>query len=279
MDAEARAQMREKIRLLEDEVQSLRSEIKRKAYGHPKTLSSRSPVPLKSITADLTNDFNNILQSILGHVQLAKLKDKGNRTFLKMFDEIERIIHKGSQLTHKYLNTDQKRQYGLSPLDLNHKIQEIGQLLERTIPRMIDIEFELDRDLKKVSAEDIEIERLLMNLAINANSAMLDGGKLVFKTKNVILKTDHPLTPMRLFPGDYVLLTLSDIHPSGSSVPGRDLVGRDENIDQKSDEAGIDLSFVNDIAKNQGGYIDCFPTQGQGVTYNLYLPVYPEYAG
>ena len=144
---------------------------------------------------------------------------------------------------------------------------------------MIDIEFELDRDLKKVSAEDIEIEQLLMNLAINANSAMPDGGKLVFKTENVILKTDHPLTPMRLFPGDYVLLTLFDIHPAGSSVPGKDLACGSDKVRLESDEAAIDLSLINDIAKNQGGYIDCCPAQGECLTYNLYLPAYPEYAG
>lgn len=278
MDAEAREQMRAKIRLLEDEVHSLRSEIDRKAFGHSGTFSSRSPGPVEGVAADLTNDFNNVLQSILGHVQLAKLKNKGDCAFREMFDEIERIVHRGSQLTHKYLNTDQKKQFGLLPLDLNRKMQEIGQLLERTIPGMIDIEFDLDRDLKKVNAEDREIEQLLMNLAINANSAMPDGGKLLFKTENVILKADHPLAPMRLFPGDYVLVTLSGIRPVGSSVPDKELAGVAEKAEEESDRASIDLSLVNDIAKNQGGYIDYFPLEDRSITYNLYLPAYPEYA-
>lgn len=278
MDTEAREQMKEKIRLLEDEVRALRSEIERNAYEHPNALPPRSPVPFESIAADLTNDFNNVLQSILGHIQMARLKRKEDRSFLEMIDEIERIIHRGSQLTYKYLHARQKKQIGLLPLDMNRKIREMAQNLGKTLSRTTVIEFELARDLKKVSAEDMEMEQLVMHLAIHAESAMPDGGKLVFKTENVILKTDHPLTPIPLFPGEYVLLSLSDIRSPGSPVPGKDFVLGHEKMELESEGFGIDISLAKDIAKKQGGYIDFCPIQDHSITYNLYLPAWPEYA-
>ena len=51
-----------------------------------------------------------------------------------------------------------------------------------TIPKMIDIELLLAKDLKSINADAGQMEQIILNLAINARDAMPEGGKLTLKT-------------------------------------------------------------------------------------------------
>ena len=95
-------------------------------------------------------------------------------------------------------------------VDLNYTVAQVEKLLERTIPKMIELELQLAEDLKAVNADHVQVEQLLMNLAVNAKDAMPEGGKLVIATENITLEKEFWNTHLRVVPGDYVLLTVSD---------------------------------------------------------------------
>ena len=72
-----------------------------------------------------------------------------------------------------------------APLNLNDKIKQISELLDRTIPKMIHIELKLSVDTTLISADPSQIEQIIMNLAVNASHAMPEGGNLVIQTEIV----------------------------------------------------------------------------------------------
>ncbi len=77
------------------------------------------------------------------------------------------------------------------PLNLNRRINEMRKMLERTIPKMIDIQLFLAEDLATINADPTQVDQILMNLAVNARDAMPEGGRLVIETANIVLDEEY----------------------------------------------------------------------------------------
>ena len=54
-------------------------------------------------------------------------------------------------------------------------------MLDRTLPRMIVIKNDLAPELWRIKADRVQLDQMLMNLAINAKDAMPDGGGFNFQ--------------------------------------------------------------------------------------------------
>ena len=149
---------------------------------------------------------------------------------------------------------------------------QVARILERTIPRMIDIELHPGSRLWTVKADSAQIEQALLNLGINAADAMPDGGRLIIQTQNVVVDENHAGQHIGAPPGNYVLLTVSDTG-----------CGMDKEILDHIFEpffttkgvgkgSGLGLASVYGIVKGHGGYIYCESSPGQGTTFKIYLP-------
>ena len=75
---------------------------------------------------------------------------------------------------------------------------------------LIEIRTELAVDLSMVKADAGQLEQVLMNLSVNAHSAMPDGGRLTLETQNVELDEDFVRLHVGSAPGPHVLLTVTD---------------------------------------------------------------------
>jgi len=75
---------------------------------------------------------------------------------------------------------------------------------------MIDIELRLEEGLKMVNADSVQMEQVLMNLAINARDAMPDGGRLVIETANVRLPEKQHRAQSVSASREGILLSVSD---------------------------------------------------------------------
>ena len=90
------------------------------------------------------------------------------------------------------------------------KSQHVQKLLYKTIPKMIDIELKLADELDSIFADPSQIEQVILNLAINAQHAMPDGGRLVFSTVNVNVDEEFCKSHVEAYPGDFVQLMVAD---------------------------------------------------------------------
>jgi PAS domain S-box-containing protein len=157
-----------------------------------------------TLAGGIAHDFNNMLQAISGYTQILLMGKKASDPDYEKLEAIEKSAQRASDLTKRLLIFSRKVESKLRPVGLNQEIEQVSKMLERTIPKMINIELHLAENLKIINADPAQIEQIMMNLGVNARDAMPDGGRLIFETENVILDEQYCKIHLGARPGKYV---------------------------------------------------------------------------
>ena len=227
-----------------------------------------------TLAGGVAHDFNNILQVTLGYTDLM-LNDahlpEGYRSDLQ---KIRDSAVRGADLVQRLMTFSRKTQTNPQPINLNTRVAELGKILERTIPKMISIQLNLDQNLKTINADPTQIDQILFNLSVNARDAMPDGGSLEFQTANVDLDEQFADRLSDLKAGSYVMLRVSD---SGSGID-KDYL---EHIFEPffttkgvNQGTGLGLAIVHSVVQQHGGHISCESQPGKGTTFKILLPAF-----
>ncbi|MBW1711681.1 MAG: response regulator, partial [Deltaproteobacteria bacterium] len=224
-----------------------------------------------TLASGIAHDFNNVLQAISGYVQLVQAQGEWDRPG-RYISEMERSIQRAADLVQRLLTFSRKVEPALRPLDLNQEIVQWVKMLERAILKMISIELHLADDLKAINADPIQIEQVLMNLAVNAADAMPEGGRLVIETENVILDKEYCHRHMGAKPGQYVLMTVSDTGHGMAKEILEHIFEPFYTTKETGKGTGLGLAMVYGIVKNHAGYTMCHSELGQGTSFKVYLP-------
>ena len=229
------------------------------------------------LTGGVAHDFNNLLAVIMGNLENvsedlrtakvdSKLWEKGNDAALT-------ATTRGADLVKSLLSF--ARQADLEPesVDLNNLISETDGWLRRTLRSNIDTEISLHAGLWRVLVDRNEAQNALVNLILNAQNAMPDGGRLTIETSNMRISEEYVREKSEeVTPGRYVLIAISD---TGVGI-------KPEQIDRIFDPffstrspgegSGLGLSMVQGFVRQSGGTIQVYSEDGVGTTFKLYFP-------
>ena len=161
-------------------------------------------------------------------------------------------------------------------INLNDRITQVRKLLSRTIPKTITVELRLLEDLPQINADPVQIEQVLMNLAVNARDAMPKGGKLIVETRSVKLEGAHYILHAALDPGAYVLLQVTDTGCGMDQETVKRIFEPFFTTKGPGVGTGLGLSIVYGILKQHGGDIRCNSKLGSGTTFDIFLPAVDE---
>src|SRR6185369_3193588 len=95
-------------------------------------------------------------------------------------------------------------------LQPRHLIKEIVKILDDTLPKSIEVEFEAGEDLSLVAGDATQLHQVLMNFCVNARDAMPGGGRLSIKANNVVIDNNYARMNLEAKPGRFVVITISD---------------------------------------------------------------------
>jgi two-component system, cell cycle sensor histidine kinase and response regulator CckA len=101
------------------------------------------------------------------------------------FAELQRSIDHATNLMRRLLSPKHETSFSRSPQDLNQIISRASQILAWIVGHAIQVTFRLWPTPLTTMADAVEVERLLLNLAMNAREAMPDGGLLTIETERV----------------------------------------------------------------------------------------------
>jgi two-component system, cell cycle sensor histidine kinase and response regulator CckA len=239
---------------------------------HRQLLQAQKMESVGTLAGGIAHDFNNILQVVLGYSELV-LADEDLPDRLK--NDLQKVFlsaRNGADLVQRLLMFSRKTEIKPLDLDLNQRIRQTQKFLERTIPKMIDIELILPDDLDRIHADPTQMDQVLMNLAINARDAMPEGGRLVIETSNVFLDEDFSKALVGAKPGEYVILRVSDTG-HGMDKETLDHVFEPFYTTKEAGKGtGLGLAMVHGIVHQHGAYITCNSEPGEGTTFKIYFP-------
>jgi PAS domain S-box-containing protein len=239
-------------------------------------LQAQKMEAIGTLAGGIAHDFNNSLQSILGYTQILLMDAQEDEPALDKLKKIKAVVLRASELAQQILAFSRKIESKLRPVDLNQEVKQVEKILIRTIPKMINIELNLDQRLNIVNADAAQIEQVMMNLGVNAMDAMPDGGQLTIETENVFLDEEYCRTHLEAVPGEYVMLSISD---DGIGMDKETLEHLFEPFYTTKDAGrgtGLGLAMVYGIVKNHGGHIMCYSEPGEGTIFRIYFPVVEE---
>jgi nitrogen-specific signal transduction histidine kinase len=224
-----------------------------------------------SLAGGVAHDFNNILTIIQGYSGLALMRKLGSEE-AKEIRQIGEAADRAAALTGQLLAFSRRQVLQPRNIALNAIVAGIEKMLRRTIGENIDFCTSLAPDLGTIHADPVQMEQVVMNLAVNARDAMPDGGKLFFETKNLELTSAFAEGNREMPPGRYVMLAVSDL---GTGIAPEHLDRIFEpffTTKEVGRGTGLGLSTVYGIVKQSGGYIWVYSELGRGTTFKIYLP-------
>ncbi|EEB86073.1 sensor histidine kinase [Roseobacter sp. GAI101] len=249
------------------------SDVTDKLHTEERLRQSQKMEAIGQLTGGIAHDFNNLLTVILGNCELLFDRVRGDKYAENLLTEAIGATETGASLTKQLLSF--ARQSPLQPkvLNLNNLVEDLSDMLIRSLGETIEITKKLASDLGNTLADPSQTKSALLNLVINARDAMPEGGRLTIETKNMVFAEAEATRSYGIEPGKYVRLTVSD---NGVGMPAniKSRVMEPFFTTKVQDKGtGLGLSMVHGFAKQSGGHLDICSELGHGTSVNLYLPM------
>ncbi len=229
---------------------------------------------LAVLAGGIAHDFNNLLMGILGNASLALLEIPSDSEVAVYIKDIETAGKRASELSHQMLAYSGRGHFTLQMMDLSALITEMAQLLEVSIPKNIQLRFNLGQPLLPVAGDATQLRQVVMNLITNARDAMLGKPGQIFLRSGVIDCDSEYLSslyPYSTLPsGQYCFLEVSD------SGCGMDAATQQRIFEPffstKASGHGLGLAAVLGIIRGHQGALKVYSEVGRGTTFRIYIP-------
>ena len=225
------------------------------------------------LAGGIAHDFNNLLTGVLGYASLARLDDTLSADTDSHLRQIEAAAQRAAELCKQMLAYAGRGQVVVQPLDLNHVVWEMAQLLATAVSKRAVLKFNLAAVLPAVQADATQIRQVVMNLITNASDAIAEQSGVITLSTGLI---DADPTYLRdigapdLPPCQYVYLEVSDTG-----------VGMTDEVKARIFEPfyttkftgrGLGLAAVQGIVRAHVGAIKIYSQPGKGTTFKVLLP-------
>ncbi|MDA9497078.1 ATP-binding protein [Bradyrhizobium sp. CCBAU 11357] len=224
------------------------------------------------LTGGIAHEFNNMLTVITGTIEILADAVKDNPPLATITKLISEAADRGAALTSSLLSFARKQALQPAEIDVNALIEELAKLLLATFDKKIEIVTKLGGNVWLAYADRGQLSSALLNLAINARDAMLDGGRLTLTTRNVVFGVREALAVGAGYAGDYVEIEIAD---TGTGIPQAILERIFDpffSTKEVGKGTGLGLSMVFGFVKQSGGGIKVASEEGRGTIFTIYLP-------
>ena len=238
-------------------------------------MQSQKTEAIGSLAGGLAHDFNKLLTGITGYIQIALMNANPDAEVYSNLQHINQAVKSSTALTRQLLAFSRKQVIDPEIINLNDVVASMKVMLDGLLGSHIELDT-ITRKIEPIRVVTVQVEQILLNLAVNARDAMPNGGKLTIETDCVVLNEEYCKSHPYVTPGDYVMLAVSD---TGQGI--------DKNIQErifepffttkpKEQGSGLGLSTVYGIVKQHRGSVEVESSPGHGAVFKVYFQCLQE---
>ncbi len=238
-------------------------------------LKSHKRDALGSLAGGIAHDFNNILMSITANTELASLdvtqpgtKDR-LASILAATSRAKNLVRQILMFNHSSVSGQ------FLTVDLSSHLEECIDQLRVMFGANHTIGYRTPGKPLLIQADPTQLHQIVMNVCINAQYAMPNGGAIKISAEELSLSSSRLLLDSKVPAGDYVKLEISD---SGTGISAEHLGQIFEpffTTKPTGEGTGLGLALVADIVQRHEAYIDVQSRLGHGTTISFYFPASP----
>jgi PAS domain S-box-containing protein len=225
---------------------------------------------LGQLAGGVAHDFNNLLTAIVGSADLAveglAPQHAVQEDLRAVLDAAERAV----RVTGKLLAFSRRQVMQEEAVDFHAQVVEAEGLLRRLLRADIQLKSCQDNDAGWVLVDPVQLQQVIVNLALNAGDAMPRGGVLTLATGRVVVSDTSPVAELR--PGSYGRLRVSD---TGTGISADVLPHIFEPFFTTKDRhrgTGLGLATVYGITQQSGGAVHVESPPGKGAAFEVFFP-------
>jgi len=226
-----------------------------------------------TLAGGIAHDFNNVLATIMGYSSFLKNKVSRGEELYDGLELIEKASTRASELTSQLLTYTRKTVRKVKAINLNRVLREVHTLISKTFDKSIRIHLNTAENIPTIEGDESQIYQVIMNVSVNAQHAMPDGGDLTMETYEEVVSNVREKTFFSINPGRYVCLKITDTGIGMNEETLSKVFEPYFTTRSDSGGSGLGMSVAFGIVQSHNGYIDIVSDPGRGSQVVISFPV------
>jgi len=224
-----------------------------------------------TLAGGIAHDFNNMLAVILGYTDLAKNTLPEGAKQINHLNEVTKAGIRAKDLVKQILNFSRQTEIQHVDISMTMIVKEVVKMVKSTLPSKVTCEVSIDQKTSFVKGDQTQVHQVLMNLCVNANQAMAEGGTLTVSLDNYPVDRNC-IECSNALPGSFVHLAVTDTGSGMTEAVKKRIFEPYFTTKDVGKGTGMGLAVVHGIVNQHNGHL-CVETElGKGSTFHLFLP-------
>ncbi len=238
---------------------------------------------LGTLAGGVAHDFNNIVATIMGNAELARLDLAPGHAAQESLDEIRKASRRAKDLVQQILAFGRRQVLERQVIALAPVVEESVRLLRSTLPAGVSLSVHCAPEAPTVLADATQVEQVLLNLCTNAWQVIqgqgLPGSIEIHLEAHSADKAAYSGPEQRarggridLRPGRYARLTVLDNGPGMDDATRERIFEPFFTTKPVGEGTGLGLAVVHGIVREHEATIEVQSAPGQGARFRIYFP-------
>jgi signal transduction histidine kinase/ActR/RegA family two-component response regulator len=274
-----RREAEEALRLVQADLErrvAARTEELRQSEEHLR--QARQLEALGRLAGGVAHDFNNVLTTITGNAELLAQDLDAIYAPEHIREEVREVQQSAAHAAAivRQLMAFSRQQAALPvPLDLGRVVLELEKMLRRLCTEDVRLSITADGDLRPISADQTQIGQVLVNLVVNAQDALPNGGSVRVRVYSIAIEAGSSAVGAPR-PGLYTCLEVADDGVGMAPETARHIFEPFFTTKAPGKGTGMGLATVHGIVQQCGASIDVETKPGQGTAFRVLFPALAE---
>ncbi|HKK51423.1 MAG TPA: ATP-binding protein, partial [Myxococcota bacterium] len=220
----------------------------------------------------IAHDFNSVLATIIGGTELLIERIGDDPRTLGELEEIRGVAQRAATLTRELLAFSRQQVMRVDVTSLDRVVGRTETMLAPILEPDVEVRTHVGDATWPVRVDEGQMEQVLVNLAVNAQDAMPEGGVFTMATSNRTLESDTRVAGVLVPAGDYVELTLDDTGIGMDEMTRTRVFEPFFTTKPPPEGTGLGLSVAYGIIRQFGGFMSVASAPGEGATFRILLP-------